>query len=338
VGGGLKRVVIHDGAFNLIISEENLFAAWEEFRQGKRSKPDVQVFELNLEDNIFTLAQNLKTGSLPRISYQQFRITDPKPRLISKAKVSNRLLFHAVYRILYPTFDRTFIFDSYSCREEKGTHRAFQRLVQLTRKISGNFTKPCWSLKCDIKKFFDNIDHEILIDILQRRIKDKKLMGLLRHIIKSFHCQPGKGMPLGNITSQLFANLYLDVLDKFVKHKLKVRYYLRYTDDFILLGRDPRLLISYLAEIEKFLGRRLKLKIHPQKTYLRKLYWGIDFVGYINSSGFNLPRKRTTERILRNMKRMLKRKPEKSYESLQSYLGYFRHVNAYNLSDRLQNS
>jgi len=276
-GGFKSRILFHEGTFAQITSLDNLFLAWENYRKGKRSKWDIQEFEFCLEDNIFCLHEELMAERYLPGSYQQFRITDPKARLISKAPVRDRLLRQAIYQVLYPEFDRTFIYDSYSCRDKKGTHKAFARLVRIARKVSRNYTAPRWALKLDIRKFFDSIYHQILSGLLERRIADQELLGLLRHVIESFVHSPGKGMPLGNLTSQLFANVYMDPFDKFVKHRLKAKYYLRYSDDFIVLGNDPDELLGYFVEMSRFLKTELKLSIHPDKVILRKLSWGHRF-------------------------------------------------------------
>ncbi len=332
----LRKVIVHKGTYNQITSLENLFTAWEEFRKGKRNKQDVLLFELNLEDNIFNLHNGLKLGVQRDIFYQQFRITDPKPRLINKASVADRLLHHAIYRYLQPLFNKTFIFDSFSCRKEKGTHKAFKRTIQITRRVSRNYSSSCWVLKCDIKKFFDSVDHKVLIDLLRSRIDDKPLIYLLEEIIESFEAKPGKGMPLGNLTSQLFANVYMDPLDKFVKHRLKVKHYIRYADDFLLFSQNPSELLGYFIEINGFLKSELKLSLHPDKIILRKLNWGIDFVGYVTLPHHALPRKTTVKRIFRSLAQKISEEPEAVDASLQSYLGYLKHVNAYNLVNKLK--
>lgn len=172
--------------FNKIISLENLFAAWREFRRGKRGKTDVQNFERQLEDNIFSLRRELVNGTYRHGPYEQFNIFDPKFRVIHKAAVRDRLVHHAVYRVLNPFFERSFIFDSYSCRIGKGTHKAVDRLDNFVRKASRNYTRPCWALKCDIEKFFASVDHEILFKIIARRIACPGALWLLREIIKSY--------------------------------------------------------------------------------------------------------------------------------------------------------
>jgi len=332
----VRRIIAHDGSFENIVSLENLFLAWAEFKKGKRSKADVQEFELRLEDNIFAIWEELKACKPRRIVYEQFHITDPKPRIIHKAIVRDRLLHHAIYRVLMPIFDKTFIFDCYSCRKLKGTHRAFRRLVVMSRKQSKNYSQTCWALKCDIRKFFHSIDHGVLIKLLSKRIADEKLMDLLTEIIKSFESPPGKGMPLGNLTSQLFANVYLDPLDKFVKHKLKAKYYLRYADDFMIMADSRDVLQAYLTEIDKFLNDKLKLSLHPDKITFRKLNWGLDFVGYVAYPRFNLPRKKTVERMFAKLEKIRETNPDKLIDNLRSYFGYLKHVDSYGLSIRIK--
>lgn len=169
-----------------IISLENLLLAWEHFRFGKRGNEDVQLFERHLEDNLFRLNYELKTGIYKHRPYQMFQIFDPKHRIIHKAEVRDRVIHHAIYQILEPVFDPSFIFDSYSCRIGKGTHAAVLRLDAFAHKVSRNGTQTCWALKCDIRKFFNNIDHQILFGQIEKKITDDGTLRLLRHIISSF--------------------------------------------------------------------------------------------------------------------------------------------------------
>lgn len=197
-----------------IISVENLLEAWREFVCGKKNKKDVQEFSLPLMDNILALHYDLANHSYKHGGYQAFNISDPKPRNIHKATVRDRLLHHAIYRKLYPFFDRTFIADSFSCRKNKGTHKALNRFREFGRIVSKNNAKTCWLLKCDIEKFFANIDHEVLMNILQGYIPDKRIVWLLQKVISSFSCaRTGVGLPLGNLTSQLLVNIYMNEFD-----------------------------------------------------------------------------------------------------------------------------
>lgn len=172
--------------FDQIISLENIFAAWRGFRRGKRGKSDVQLFERHLESNLFAIHDVLDARTYRHGPYERFHLFDPKYRIIHKATVRDRVVHHAAYRVLAPLFDRSFIFDSYSCRIGKGTHAAVDRLEQFARKVSQNYTGPCFALKCDIRKFFDSIDHRILMNIIARRISDPNTLWLLQEIIKSY--------------------------------------------------------------------------------------------------------------------------------------------------------
>src|SRR3989338_6466771 len=183
-GWGFNRL---SHVYEHIISPENLLEAWKEFLNGKRGRKDVQEFQLRLMDNILSLHTDLKNRTYIHSGYHAFNISDPKPRNIHKATVRDRLLHHAIYRVLYPYFDKKFISDSYSCRLNKGTHKAIRQFQRYFWKVSQNNTKQCWVLKCDIKKFFASIDHSILIVILKKHIHDADAIRLLETIIGSFY-------------------------------------------------------------------------------------------------------------------------------------------------------
>lgn len=317
------------------MSLDNLLTAWYEFRRGKRSRSDVRLYEYNLEDNIFSLQAELAGGYYKPDSYHQFRINDPKPRLISKATVRDRLVHHAIYRCLYPVFDRVFIFDSYSCRVGKGTHKAFARVRRQILFCSHNYTRSCFALKCDIRRFFDTIDHGVLLGLIKEKINDQRLLNLLEKVVRGFETHPGKGMPIGNLTSQLFANIYMDPLDKFVKHRLKVRHYVRYADDFLLLSDNEAELMGYFVEIWRFLKEVLRLELHPHKISLRKLAWGIDFVGYVALPHRAQPRRRTVRRIFKRVDCITDTAQLSAV--LDSYLGYLCHVDSQEIQEQLLN-
>ena len=332
LGGGIKR---HDfevndlnsNPFNRIISLENLFLAWQEFKKGKSNKINVQQFGYNLENNLVCLHEELETKSYKHSNYTAFSVCDPKLRRIHKAIVKDRILHHAIFRVLYPIFDKSFIFDSYSCRTGKGSHRAIRRLEDFLHKSSKNNCKNIFALKCDIKKFFDSIDQEILLELIKKKIKDENSVWLIEKIIRSFLV----GIPLGNVTSQLFANVYLNELDQFVKHKLKVKHYLRYCDDFIILNEDVEYLKKLIVKIKDFLNKKLKLTLHPNKIIIRKYKQGIDFLGYIVLPHHRVLRTKTKRRILRKMTNKCRLLQEELIteeffgQSLQSYLGILKH-------------
>lgn len=315
-----------------IITIDCLFQAWEEFKKGKRGKIDVQEFERHLEDNLFDLHAQLKSKTYRHGIYQEFYVTDPKRRHIHKSCVRDRVLHHLLYKYLYELFDKHFIYDSYSCRLEKGTHRAVKRLEKFARGISENYTRPCWALKCDIKKFFASVDHTILKKLIARKVKDEDIVWLINNVIDSFNAgeDKGCGIPLGNLTSQIFSNIYMNELDQFVKHKLKIKHYLRYADDFIILGSDKKQVYQYTGILGDFLKVNLKLDLHPRKIILRKLSWGIDFCGYVVLPHYILPRTKTKRRILKKVS-----KENVFKQPLQSYLGYLKHAESYKVQSEL---
>ncbi len=328
-GGGLKgfgkRSLSH--TYSDIISLENLCLAWEEFVVGKKKKMDVIRFGRNLMDNIVELHESLVKRTYCHGGYESFYITDPKKRHIHKASAQDRLLHHAIYRILYSFFDRTYIFNSYSCRDNKGTHRAINRFNQITIKVSKNNTRTCWVLKCDIKKFFASIDQKILIGILQEYIPDENITWLLKNIIASFHTdtQVGVGLPLGNLTSQLFSNIYMNRFDQWVKHTLKAKHYIRYADDFVFLSGDKNYLKNLISQIQLFLQTKLKLSLHPDKLFLKTTASGIDFLGWVHFSNHMVIRTKTKQRMFRNIQKSI------SKESLESYFGLIKHGNSQKL-------
>lgn len=328
--------------FEDIISLENLLEAWKEFVKGKRNKKDVQEFSLNLMDNIFSLHNDLFNHTYKHGGYQAFNINDPKPRNIHKAIVRDRLLHHAIYRILYPFFDKTFIADSYSCRIDKGTHKAINRFREFANKVNENNTRTCWILKCDIRKFFANINHRILLDKLKQYIPDKNILWLLENVIESFSINnAGVGLPLGNLTSQLFVNIYMNEFDQFAKHKLKAKYYIRYADDFVFLSENKKWLENQIPVIKRFLLEKLKLELHPDKIYLKTLFSGVDFLGLINFPEHRILRTATKRRMLKKLKH--KRRSlldglisEGSFnQSLQSYLGVLGHCSGWGIRSKL---
>ena len=310
--------------FEEIISLENLLKAWKEFVRGKRNKKDVQIFQMRLMDNILALHPDLVNHTYKHGGYQAFKINDPKPRDIHKAMVRDRLLHHAIYRILYPFFEKTFIADSFSCRLDKGTHKSINRFCKFSRIVGKNNTRTCWILKCDIRKFFANIDHAVLLEFLREYIPDKDILWLLGEVVNSFNTK-GKtdaGLPLGNLTSQLFVNVYMNKFDQFVKHKLKARYYIRYADDFVIFSESKDYLANCIPKISEFLQKELKLKLHPDKVFIKTLASGVDFLGWISFPDHRVLRTTTKRRMMKRIKNNPAR------ETLDSYLGLLGHGNA----------
>lgn len=330
--------------YSNIITVEKIFQAFAEFKKGKTKRLDVQLFERYLEDNLFDLYEDLKRKTYKHGSYKSFYVKDPKVRHIHKASVRDRIVHHLVSKVLETTCDPKFYFHSYSCRKEKGTHKAVREFIKLARKASKNNTSVLYVLKCDIKKFFASIDHEVLLRILQSTFKDKDFLWLLSEIVESFHTKTtiSKGMPIGNLTSQLFANIYLNPLDQYMKHVLKVKYYGRYADDFVILSKEKIYLQNLTPQIEKYLSENLRLALHPNKLTVRDYYLGIDFLGYVVFPHFVLPRTKTKRRVFRKIAEKIelvksnKLSLESLNQSMQSYLGYFSHADTFRLSQDLK--
>ena len=282
--------------------------------------------------NIITLHQELVAKTYKHSPYEFFRIHDPKQRDIHKAAVRDRLVHHAVYRILYPFFDRTFVSDSSSCRLKKGTHKAVNRFRIFAYKATENHTRTAWVLKCDIRKFFASIDQATLLGILAEYIPDKNILSLISEIISSFSStEKGIGLPLGNLTSQLFVNIYMNEFDQFVKHSLKVKHYIRYADDFVIMNHDRNILLEMLPKISDFLSENLKLKLHPNKVSIKTISSGVDYLGWVNFPDHRVLRTATKNRMFRRLEAS-QRKPE----TVQSYLGLISHGNCQKLKERIE--
>jgi len=337
--------------FDEIISLKNLFASWDEFKRHKNRRPDVLAFEHHLEDNIFQLHQDLKSGRYRHGGYSTFRICDPKPRTISKASVRDRVVQHAVFNELDRIFDSRFIYHSYSSRLDKGSHLAVANLAKALRQASRNYyTGNIFVLKCDIKKFFANINHRKSLEIIKRKISDEIFFRLVEEIIGSFFTPADKfperdrvsGLPLGNVTSQIFANIYLNELDQFIKHRLKAKHYFRYADDFVIVHQNTDYLIDALINIDCFLQFELDLQLHPNKVEIRKFSQGIDFLGYVILPRYAVLRTKTKKRMFKKIriKKDLLNKgliEEGSFnQSMQSYLGLLKHCRGQKLEMKLR--
>lgn len=316
---------------------------------GKKNKKDVLIFESHLKENLTNLYYSLLNKEYKPQGYTGFYIKDPKLRLIHKAAVTDRIVHHIASGVLEKIYDIVYIEHSYSCRKNKGTHRGVTALQKMALKVSRNNTRVCWILKCDIKKFFASVNHKILIEILSRKIKDKDFLNLLSIIISSFYSdrtvdyKNKKGIPIGNLTSQLFSNIYLNELDQYLKHTLKVRYYLRYADDFVILHDQRPYLEDIIPSVQDFLQSKLDLELHPQKIIFRKFNSGVDFLGYVIFPKFTLPRTRTKKRLIRKIKERVRQykagkiAKEKLNQTIQSYYGFLIHASAYKFKKELEN-
>ena len=316
--------------------------AWKIFRRGKRSSPNVATFELKLEENLFDLHHQLEVGVWQPNPYKVFFKTDPKLREIHEASVRDRILFQAVFQKLYEVFDSGFIFHSYASRIGKGTHLGVRNFSRSVRKVSKNGRRSGYVLKCDIRKFFDSIDHQILLTLIKQKISDEKLLKLLEKLIFSFEKTLGKGLPLGNVTSQLFANIYLNELDQFIKKELKAVYYERYCDDFVILDFSLSQLNYYLEKIQYFCEKMLLVKLHPNKVEIRKLHLGTDFLGYVSLLNHTVLRTKTKKRMLKRLAILKKEldggkiEQDSLVQVLNSYLGMLNHCKSNKLVQKIK--
>lgn len=337
--------------YNKIHSLDNLKLAFKKARKGKNQKSYVKEFEANLEDNLLQLKTELEALTYKPRPLKTFVIRDPKTRVISASHFRDRIVHHALCNIIEPIFEKIFIHDSYASRKNKGTHAALRRFDEFKRKVSSNgrLVKNSkdnnmiigYILKADIKHYFASVDHEILIRIIRRRIRDKKILWLIRKILKNHNFKDkNKGIIIGNLTSQLFANLYLNGLDYFAKQKLGAKYYIRYMDDFVLMYKSKETLFEWKEQISKFL-KTIKLDLHQEKSKIFSLHKGTNFVGYRVFYHYKLLKKSNLKVIeKRIMKfRELYEKNEISYEkitqSLESWMAYAKYADTYKLRKKI---
>jgi retron-type reverse transcriptase len=334
----------HKNIYEKIYSINNLAKAWRKARKGKTKKDYLIEFEKNIRENLLQLRKELLEQTYQPKPLITFILRDPKTRKISKSDFRDRIIHHAIINVLEPIFDKTFIYDSCANRNGKGNLFAIKRFDDFKRKVSGNgkIVKNKFNdsnyvqgycLKADIKHYFEEVNHEILIAIISRKIKDDNFIWLIEKILKNGETYKGVGMPLGNLTSQFFANVYLNELDYFFKHKLKARYYIRYVDDFVILHNSKEQLEKWKAEIDRFLNEKLRLKLHSQKSKIIPLSRGIDFVGFRNFYYFKLLRKRNIGMMKQKINKFHEGiiTKEKFVEIFQGWQAYARWADSYKL-------
>ncbi len=328
--------------YPLICSKDNLYLAYKKARKHKTLKPYVIEFENNLKENLVQLQKELELELYEPRPLETFILRDPKTRKISKSDFRDRIVHHAICNIIEPLFDKTFIHDSYANRKGKGTLKAIKRFEEFKQKASQNNTRNCYILKADIKHYFDNVDHNILITLLQRKIKDKKLINLIRIILSNHQTRNRrKGMPLGNFTSQFFANIYLDELDWFIKHKLRVNYYIRYVDDFVIMDEHLEKLEDYKTQINQFLKENLHLELHPEKTKISFLKRGVGFLGIRIYPHHKLLAKRNSRKFRKKLSLLITKyqnkqiEYDKVYDTIEGWIAHIKHANSYKLRQRI---
>lgn len=331
--------------YERICSKENLLLAFQKARKGKGKKDYVIKFESNLKEELERLQLELKSKKYKPKALKKFVIRDPKTRTIHSSIFRDRVVHHAIINIIEPIFDKIFIYDSFASRDNKGTHKAVMRFNSFVKKVSKNgslIKKPFnnnsvkgFVLKADIRRYFESMNHEILVSIIKRKIKDENLVWLVRTILDNFDTPvKGQGLPLGNYTSQFFANIYLNELDYFVKHILRARYYIRYVDDFVILHKRKEWLEYALKRIESYLTC-LKIELHPDKTEISPLSNGITFLGYRIFYHYKLLRKRNINHFVRRFKDDIKAYTSKEINKeqldnkLNGWFGYAQWANTY---------
>lgn len=324
--------------FEKHLNYEKLMEAHIKSRKGKGYRIEVIEFNLKQEEYILWLLEQLQTGKYKHGGYTTFYITEPKVRKIEKSRYIDRIIHRwVVDNFLEPAFVPQFIPTSYACLKNRGMHKACLD-VQKAMKHCKNIWNEYYILKMDIAKYFDNIDKEILYKILTRKIKDKKLLWLIREIL--YAQKREKGLEIGNYTSQMFANIYLNELDQYIKHKLKVKYYFRYMDDEICLLQTKKQAKQVLEKIREFLEKELKLKLN-KKTQIFKNKQGVNFCGYkINEYRLKIrdKGKRRLKKKVKKLKQKIKDEKITSKEAkkyLAGHLGYIKIANTKNLMDKL---
>jgi len=279
----------HKHLFEQVCSFENLHAAAISAMRGKKGKRPAAAFFANLEEELVALRSELLSGNYQHGDYHYFQIHEPKERTVAAAPFRDRVVHHAVVRVVEPLFEGRFIEDSFACRKGKGTHAAMRRAAQFARRYP-------YALKCDIRKYFANVDHEILSNQLARVIGDPQLLDLMNGILAS-HSEGhrmawgddlfsvrrvvGCGLPIGNLTSQFWANVYLNALDHFVKHTFRCKGYVRYMDDFLLFGHNKTELKAQGKLLKRWVRHQLRLEVHPDKYRLLRSSAGVDFCGFV---------------------------------------------------------
>ena len=277
--------------FEKIIAKENLYLAAHQAALGKRFRDNVALWRLYIEEQVGRLHNDFRCERYQHGQYRVFQIRDPKIRDISVAPFRDRVVHHAFHDVIEPAVDKRFIFDSYACRNGKGTHQALKRADKFIRA-----NRYCFH--GDIKKYFPSIDHAILKGLLRRHIEDEEVLKVLNGIIDS---SGERGLPIGNLTSQFFANLYLNELDFYVKHILRCKYYIRYMDDFLVFDNDRMRLESLRLNLAGFLGRCLNLQMHAGKSQISQSAKGIKFLGFRLYPGF---RRMSTDGVRRFRRRL----------------------------------
>lgn len=318
----------HGNLFNQIIDPNNIYVAYRNARKGKGWRKEVKAFESNLNENLLYIQKILCTKQFNTSSYRVKTIYEPKQRDIYILPFfPDRIVQHALLQVLIPIWDNLLIYDTFACRTGKGMHEASRRTMGHVRSYN-------YCLKCDIRKFYPSIDHEILMSLVKKKIKCKDTIALIQNIVYSF--DGGKNTPIGNYTSQWFGNIYMNEIDQRIKHVHKIKAYIRYSDDMILFSNDKALLHNIKNDIYLFLQDKLKLTF--SKWSIFPVSQGVDFLGYRHFREKVLLRKSTAKRMIKRMRCLPKRLNDGKITidqfrgSVASTTGWIKWANTYNLS------
>ena len=325
----------YNNLYNKICSYDNLILAYKKTRKGKSKKDYVINYSRNLKDNLLQLRNNLLFHSYNPKKLETFIIRDPKTRKISKSSFEDRIVHHAIVNILEPIYEKIFIYDSYANRKNKGTLEALKRFDIFKRKVSKNNKMICYVLKADIKHYFETIDHNVLLSIIKKKITCNRTIWLIKKILNNYQGDNNVGMPLGNLTSQFFANVYLNELDYFIKHELEIKFYIRYVDDFVIFNISKNKLILFKKQVNNFLKEKLNIGLHQDKSKIILIEKGISFLGFRIFYHYKLLKKFNRRNIKIKINKLFelfsksKVSYDKIYESVQSYFAYMKYANCY---------
>lgn len=323
--------------YQRITDFQNLYSSFKKAFKGKKNNPEAADFYLNLEKNLFKLKNELLTGKYKPGKYHYFNIHDPKERMISDAPFRDKVVHHALVNMIEPLFERIFIKNSFACRKGKGTHKAVllaQHYLEFNR----------YYLKMDIEKYFETMDHMKLLDIFSETVQDKDVLWLLRTILKTSEQSSGvkgKGIPIGNLTSQFLANVYLNKLDHFAVNNLSIQCYTRYMDDFVIFHTDKEILKTYRDRLTQFVGKELLLKVKERATVIQGRENGLGFLGYRVFPGLTRVKNKNIKRLKRKVSLREKQfkdgiiGEEQLVASVQSILGYFNFADAVHLKKHI---
>jgi len=317
---------------------QNLHTAYMNARKGKRYKPDVLEFSARLEENLIQLQNELVWHTYQTGRYNSFYIHEPKKRLIMALPFRDRVIHHAICNIIEPIWEERFISDSYACRPGKGTHAGADCLTRFLRRCKQNWGR-VYCLTADITKFFPSIDHGILKELLRKRIACPETLQLCGDIIDSTGA--GTGVPIGNLTSQLFANVYLHELDELIKYTLQEKFYVRYMDDFIILSPDKKHLHYLWREIENYLQHSLRLSLNIKTQVFPVESRGIDFLGYRTWATHRRLRASNAKRAKRKIRTLQKLylagkiSLDRITTAVRSWIAHCKHSDTYRLRKKM---